>query len=184
MRILVVHAGREGQSAKVAAYAAARLRDKGHDCDLADLKDRRETDPAGYPAMLAVGSVHVGRHESELTRFITRHLQTLSKIPTGFFSVSLSPGNAPGHDDEGAMRQAEAFLRECGWTPERVETIAGALRFSRYGMMTRLFMQQLMRRFGVDADRKHDIEYTDWRNVDRAVDGFLEAAEEKNSASP
>jgi menaquinone-dependent protoporphyrinogen oxidase len=184
MRILVVHAGREGQSAKIAAYAAKRLTETGHSADCAGLKDGEQPDPAGYSAFIAVGSVHIGQHEPELKSFVERNLQSLSKMPGALFSVSLSAAEGPGRDEEGARQQAQAFLDDCGWTPERVETLAGALRFSKYGMITRVFMQQLMKRVGVETDRRHDIEYTDWSRVDRAIDGFVEMVREKISAAP
>jgi menaquinone-dependent protoporphyrinogen oxidase len=138
-------------------------------------------DPADFAAVLVVGSVHVGKHESELQNFVRKHRHSLARVPSAFYSVSLSAAKGPGHDETGALRQAQSFLDDCAWTPDQVELVAGALRFSRYGFLTGIFMQQLMRRIGVKTDRHHDTEYTDWKALDRAVADLISMAEEKNA---
>jgi menaquinone-dependent protoporphyrinogen oxidase len=182
MRVLIVHAGREGQSAKIAARAAEQVSAAGHAIEIVDLKHAEAPNPGGFALTIVIGSVHVGRHEPELTAFVKHHRDGLAETASVFFSVSLSAAEGAGHDDAGARRQAQTFLDACDWSPDLVETVAGALRFSRYGFFTGLLMQLLLRRIGTRTNRRQDIEYTDWPALDEAVERALAKSEEKNAA--
>ena len=97
----------------------------------------------------------------------------MSRLPTVFFSVSLS---ATGSDLPGARKCADAFLHETGWFPSMVRLTAGALMYSRYGFLTRWLMRRIARKAGGGTDTSRDYEYTDWAKLREDVELFLARA--------
>jgi menaquinone-dependent protoporphyrinogen oxidase len=55
-----------------------------------------------YAAVILAASVHVGKHEPEIVRFVKDHLHELQGMPAAFLSVSLSQAGLelPGATDE------------------------------------------------------------------------------------
>ena len=83
--------------------------------------------------------------------------------------TSASPERrAKGSADVRAM--TDAFCDETGWRPERIQPVAGALRYSQYGFFIRHVMKSISKKMGGATDTSHDIEYTDWDSLERFVD--------------
>src|SRR5689334_19587012 len=135
--ILVLYASREGQTQRIAEHVAASLRARGLAVDAvnaAQIPDGFSL--ANRPAAIVAASIHRGRHEQEIVRFIKDHVAQLERIPTAFLSVSLS---AAGAEDASAPPEKRAqaaadvakmiddFLAETGWRPAKVKAVAGAL---------------------------------------------------------
>lgn len=80
--------------------------------------------------------------------------------------------NAPTRRRRG--RSHERFLAETGWRPARSASLAGALLYSRYGILKRLLMRLIVWREGGDTDASRDYEYTDWEAVEAFVRSFLD----------
>jgi menaquinone-dependent protoporphyrinogen oxidase len=170
-RLLIVYATSEGQTRKIAGRIGEITRELGHEADVVDsAADSALARPSAYDAAVVAGSVHAGRHQASLVRFVRRNLAELSRMPTVFFSVSLS---ATGSDLAGARKCADAFLHETGWFPSMVRLTAGALMYTRYGFVTRWFMRRIARRAGGDTDTSRDYEYTDWAKLRADVEAFL-----------
>jgi menaquinone-dependent protoporphyrinogen oxidase len=162
-RILVLYATAEGQTARVAAHMAARLRGAGHGVDL------QETRPGipcpelgGYDAIVVGASVHYGHHPGHLRRLLRIQHPALTSRPSAFFSVSLSVQE----------KYATALLRQVAWRPDRVASFAGALQYSRYGRLKRLLVRAFAAIGGHDTDTSRDYEYTDWGSVGSFADAF------------
>ena len=170
-RLLIVYATSEGHTRKIAGRIAEIARGLGH---AAEVVDSAATPglarPHGYDAVVVAGSVHAGKHQASLARFVRRSLAELSRLPTVFFSVSLS---ATGSDLPGARKCADAFLHETGWFPSMVRLTAGALMYTRYGFVTRWLMRRIARKAGGDTDTSRDYEYTDWAKLRADVEAFL-----------
>src|SRR5690349_4005281 len=173
-KLLIAYGTSEGQTRKIAGRIAEVARELGHQADVVD--SAAGTPPARlreYQAVVVAGSVHVGKHQPSLVRFVRANAAELAHLPTAFFSVSLS---ATGSDLPGARKCADAFLRETGWTPSAVRLTAGALMYSRYGFVTRWLMRRIARKAGHETDPSRDYEYTDWAKLRAEVEEFLPAA--------
>ena len=183
-QILVIYATREGQTRRIAEHAVKTLRTRQF---MADPIDTAQL-PAGfslknYHAAIVIASVHLGRHESELTDFIKRHVSELNRLPAFFFSVSLSEAGAEdpaappaqrGRAQANVKQMIGAFLAETGWTPAQIKPLAGALMYSKYNFAIRFVMKRIARKEGKPTDTSRDYEFTDWEDLDRTVNGFAE----------
>lgn len=76
-------------------------------------------------------------------------------------------------DDE-VREKIALFLQATEWRPRRVESVAGALLYSRHGALARFVMRLRAKRDCIATDTSHDHEYTDWDALERFVDEFVE----------
>ena len=173
-RLLIVNGTNEGQTRKIAGHVAETAREAGHEAEVVDSAIGPVlVPPHRYDAVVVAGSVHAGKHQRSLARFVRASLAELTRLPTAFFSVSLS---ATGSDLPGARKCADAFLHETGWFPSMVRLTAGALAYSRYGPVKRWIMKRIARKAGGGTDTSRDYEYTDWAKLREDVVVFLARA--------
>jgi menaquinone-dependent protoporphyrinogen oxidase len=86
-RILVAYATRHGSTAEVAEAIAGELRAALTGVDVVPIHDG--LDPAGYDAVVVGGPMIMGWHR-EAMRFVKRHSDTLSRVPTALFITAAS----------------------------------------------------------------------------------------------
>ena len=191
--VAVLYATREGQTLRIAEHIAARLRTHGFPVDvLAVARNLSETlDLTRYGATVVAASVHIGKHEREMVEFVKKHRAALERVPSAFFSVSLSEAGAEDASATPERRErasanvnavTDAFLRETGWKPMRVQPVAGALLYRQYGAIVRLVMRFIARKVGATTDTSRDHEYTDWQALDRLADEFASLVAKEESA--
>ncbi len=178
--ILVLYATREGQTRRIAEHLAATARARGLPADVVNAREL----PAGfslgaYSGVVLAASVHMQKHEPEMTKFVKQHLATLEGLPTVFLSVSLSEAGAEDsaataerrvQSAADADKMIHAFLDETGWHPRHIRAIAGALMYSKYNFVVRFIMKRIARQAGAPTDTSRDYEFTDWEALDRIVD--------------
>jgi menaquinone-dependent protoporphyrinogen oxidase len=180
---LVIYATRYGQARKVADHLAQTLRSGGRETDVVDAAHTSsEFDPGRYGAVILVASVHVGKHEGEMIRFVKRHRRSLERVPTGLVSLSLAQASAEASDATEAQRLGareqvgktiQAFLAATGFTPTRVHPAAGALEYLKYGRVVRFVMRLIAKSTGAPTDTTKNYEFTDFEALDRFVAEFL-----------
>jgi menaquinone-dependent protoporphyrinogen oxidase len=137
-RILIPYGTTEGQTAKIAEVIAEVLRVKGHEADLVDIKSLGDSVPDGYDAAIIGASIHMGKHDKHVVDFVQKNLDTLARLHSAFFSVSL----AAYGDTQEAEGYVDQFEVETGWRPDKVALLGGALLYTRYGFIKRHMMKR------------------------------------------
>ena len=134
-----------------------------------------------YSAAIVSASLHLGKHETEMLKFVQQHLAELQQIPTLFLSVSLSEvtvEDSSASPEKRAEAQANVkrtiddFLAETGWQPSHIAAVAGALMYSRYNFAIRFVMRLIARKTGAPVDTSRDYEFTDWSKLHELVEEF------------
>jgi menaquinone-dependent protoporphyrinogen oxidase len=179
MKAAIFYATREGQGKRVAEHIASILRELRLDVELCNVKDSPESiDLQPYQVAFVIASVHLGRHEHEVVRFVRSHRLDLVRLGAPFLSLTLSEAGAedPAAPPEKRMlaaadarRMIEVFVQDTGWRPAYVLPVAGALAYSKYNFFIKLIMKAVARRAGGPTDTSRDYEFTDWAAVDRFV---------------
>jgi menaquinone-dependent protoporphyrinogen oxidase len=179
MHIAVFYATREGQTARIAEHIECELQTKHVQVDVFDVKDvDGPIDWPAYDAACVAASVHLGRHEREMIRFVKENRHDLEQLSAMFLSVSLSeagaedPAAAPERRERATtdvQGMIDTFVRETGWHPEHVLPVAGALPYSHYNFIIRFIMKRIARANGAPTDTSRDYELTDWTKLDRFV---------------
>jgi menaquinone-dependent protoporphyrinogen oxidase len=162
MKILIVYATTEGQTRKVARYVFDWLAGAGHAAELIPAAEAAGLDPSGFGGVVVAGSVHGGRFQGELLEWAKGAARELAKVPTLFLSVSLTAAGKDEGDWEGLRGCVDRFTRETGWTPARVEHVAGAFRFSEYDFFKSWAMRWIAAERDDTVKAGEDKEYTDW----------------------
>jgi len=171
-RVLIVYNSRHGQT----AHIAKRIRDVASTVDgviatATPVDDVRENDIAVTDAFVVAGPIRFGRHDRKIQRFIGEHLGVMASRSSAFVSVSNAMARFNGRPE--AEGYARKFLDTTGWNPDRVELVAGALRYTRYNLILRWLLRRIADQHGLDTDTSRDFEYTDWEAVDQFARQFV-----------
>ncbi|MFO1202952.1 MAG: flavodoxin domain-containing protein [Tabrizicola sp.] len=175
MYLLIAYATTDGQTRKIARHAADQLAAKGHAVELLNVEDAEGLDLSRFDAAVLAGSLHAGGYQKALGTYVSGARVALAQLPTLFLAVSLSAaGNDP--DDWAGLRKCLAeFETETGWTPGRVEHVAGAFRFSEYDFFRAWAMRRIADQKGEVVEPGKDKEYTDWAALDRTLADWLDS---------
>ncbi len=173
MFLLIAYATTDGQTRKIARFAADRLVTTGHSVELLNVEDADGLDLSRFDGAVLAGSLHAGGYQKALARFAGDQAAALALLPTLFLAVSLSAAGNDPEDWSGQRRCLAEFETETGWTPGRVEHVAGAFRFSEYDFFRAWAMRRIADQKGEQVDPGKDKEYTDWAALILALDGWL-----------
>jgi menaquinone-dependent protoporphyrinogen oxidase len=164
---LVVYASNHGHTAKIATRLAGAMRGTGLEVDVREVGDAADVQPGRYDLVVVAASVHQEHHQKSIVAWVTSRRDALAGPASAFISVSLSAADDSAESQAGLQGCIDGFLEQTGWTPGRIERIAGALQYREYDFVTRQVMRMLMKRMGHPTDTSHDYDYTDWDGVDR-----------------
>ncbi len=172
-RVLVLYGTTEGQTRKIAGFVADRLRASDREVSLIDAAAVPEgLDPAAFDVVIVAASVHVGSYQSAVVHFVRTHVAAIAAKPNAFLSVSLAAMAPDGSDRQGLEDCVAKFCHATGWTPQRVEHVAGAFLYTQHDFFKRLAMKYIARSKGGPTDTSRDFEYTDWDALGRFADAF------------
>jgi menaquinone-dependent protoporphyrinogen oxidase len=171
VKIYIPYASTEGQTAKIAEYMAEVIRARGHEADTTPIRHARDIVLTGYDGVIVGSSIHMGKHDKHVVEFVRDHRETLEKVASGFFSVSLA---AHGDETEAEKYVAE-FEIETGWRPGQVALFGGALPYTHYGFVKRHLMKKIAgdKPGDLGTDTSRDYVYTEWDGVRRFTEDFL-----------
>jgi menaquinone-dependent protoporphyrinogen oxidase len=175
MRILIAYASLEGQSEKIAHRIADTLEHDGANTLLVNTRKHRDASwPGGCNGLIAGGPLHREHHPQELAQWLTDHRSDWAELPAAFYSVSLSAASDRQQDQDDAQRVMSQFLDGVGMHPDITATIAGALKYSRYGFFKKRIMRNIVKKSGgKELDMSRDYEYTNWDQVEAFAREFL-----------
>lgn len=171
--ILTVYGTGEGQTAKIADRITRVFDARGHEATTVNVAAvDADLDLDGFDAVLVGASVHYGRHQRSVRRWVGSNRERLVTKPNGFFQVSGASGAV---NDEGvaeATGYLQKFVDATNWRPDRVGLFGGALRFSEYGFLKRALLRFVVRNQEFETDESGDAELTDWESVVAFAEGF------------
>lgn len=173
MKLLVLYATTEGQTRKIARHAADRLLSLGHSVELLSVSDADDIPMDGLDGAVLAGSLHAGHYQEALVDFVRERRAELDRIATLFLSVSLSAAGAHPDDLKGLDECLDRFQAATGWTPGRVEQVAGALKYSRYDFFRYWAMRWIASQMDEEARSGEDREYTDWVALGAALEDWV-----------
>ncbi|RBI64607.1 menaquinone-dependent protoporphyrinogen IX dehydrogenase [halophilic archaeon] len=182
---LVLYGTGEGQTAKVAERIAEVLVERGHDATTVNADEvSTDFDVEEFDAACIGASIHVGKHQPAVRKFVSARRDALAARPTAFFQLSMSSAVTDETRRAEAAGYVDAFLEETDWHPDRIGLFGGALRYSKYGFLKRLMMKRIAKEATGDTDTSRDYEYTDWHEVESFADDFAAFVEGRLGVTP
>ena len=175
-RFLIVYATNYGQTAKISRRMADLLIASGEAVTLVNACNRPRDFHAGeFDGVIIGGSIIGGRHHRALVRFVRDHRAVLNATPSAFFSVSGSAASPLETERAKARQLVDQFLDATGWHPALTKTIGGAMAYTKYNPFLRWVVKRASKAAGGPTDTSRDHEMTDWSQVERFVETFVES---------
>lgn len=176
MNVLIVYGTTEGQTEKISARAATRIRERGHQVELLDSTALASDLKLGhFDAFVIAASVHQEHHQETVTNFVFAHHEALSTRPSALISVSLSAALEDQKTE--AQKYVDRFVSVTGWQPRMTLLLGGALRFTKYDYFQEQFVKFVVMKSGGPSPER-DYEFTDWNALADFADRFLETAKQ------
>lgn len=178
MNILILFATKEGQTEKIAHFMAEVIRHHGHHVTT-QLGEHlpKDFNTERFDAAILGGSIHMNKYPGYLRKFVIANRDWLDQVPSAFFTVCMAIHSVDKKEQVAARSLGENFVKKTHWQPKMMETFAGAVKYTQYGMITRKIMQLISKKEGGNTDTSQDHEYTDWDAVTRFAEQFLEKVE-------
>lgn len=164
MDILILFASTEGHTRKIGHYMADHLTALGHVVTVSDISNRPPALHAFDLVMLG-GSLHVLKHQVLLSNYARAHAITLNRKNSVFFPIGLGPASQDERATTEFKRAVGAFLDRSGWNPERVELMAGALKYDEGDLFKQRVIDRLNNGPGRIQDPSGSYEFTDWERI-------------------
>lgn len=171
MHVLILYATVEGQTGKIARYAAETLRAMGHEALMLDVEGAREPRFDGVDAVILAAPVHQRRHPGRFEAQLTASRADLAARPVLMLSVSLSAAFPEGQE-EAADYLLEMKMRT-GLTPRAEKLVAGAIRISEYDYFAMQVVRYVVMRGRNYDESAEDHEFTDWQDLGRSIEAFM-----------
>lgn len=165
--ILMLYGTSEGHTLRVAARLSTVLLKAGHDVTSQEIRALDADDAvAAFDAVIVASSIHAGQPNRRIAAFVKAHREALHARPSAYVQVSLSTADPRPEKQAEAQLYADRFFEATRWTPDHVAFVGGALPYTRYGFVKRLFMKRIAGEPFDATDTGRDYEFTDWEAVD------------------
>lgn len=176
MNVLIAYGTTEGQTRKIAEWAASYVRDRGHAVGIYDSADDSEyhLDLNAFQAFVIAASVHQEQHQKVIKNLVTAHRELLNVRPSAFISVSLSAVLEETRQE--AQSYVDRFISLTGWQPHMTLLLGGALRFTEYDYFQEQVVKFIVIKRALASATGSDREFTDWNLLASFLDEFLKMA--------
>jgi menaquinone-dependent protoporphyrinogen oxidase len=171
MKILIYYGTTEGQTRKIAEFAAKQL--AGDEVTIVDATNvPAALDLDQFDAAFLAASLHMHQYQPAMVEFARDHHSKLNLIPSLFISVSLAAAGDDPDDRKGLAECERKFKTETEWSPKRVLEVAGAFRFTKYDFFKSWVMRRIAKEKKVKVNPHEDLELTDWEGLARDIKAF------------
>ena len=170
-RILVFYGTTTGHTAKIARSIGDTLRQQGAGVNVIEANGEWP-EPEDYAAVVVAASVHGGKYQPQVRRWVRANAEALNARPTAFVSVCLGVLQQEPQVQQEVAAIMTRFLMAAGWRPAVTKTVAGALLYTQYNPFLRWVMKRITRKAGGDTDTSRDYEYTNWSDLRMFAEDF------------
>lgn len=171
MKTLIIYGSVEGQTRKIARFAAEKITEMGHEVEVIDADDPAGIAFDGVEAVILAASVHQRRHPRNFEALITAQAADLAKAKTLLISVSLNAAFPEGRD-EAAEYLAEMEMRT-SFKPDEEMLLGGAVRTAQYDYFAMQVLRHVIMRDKPFDPSVSDHEFTDWDALSARLQSFL-----------
>ena len=169
-RILICYATHEGQTRKILEHMMVHAKES--DIEWCKLGEEPSLPLGDYKKVLLGASIRYGHFPKALTLWVAKHKEELARVGAGFIGVCLT-ARKPEKNQPHTNLYMQKWLRRSPWQPAHCAVFAGALCYSRYNWWQTRIIQLIMWMTGGSRDTSQDLEFTDWQQVDRFAQRFL-----------
>lgn len=171
-RVLILYGTTDGHTRAIAQTIAEPLSTQGIDTDVIEA-GTLDPMPSRYDGLIIAASIHAGRYQKAVERWVHAHQKDFGTRPAAFVSVCLAVLQQADPKVKGELEAiVERFAARTGWRPPIVKQVAGALLYTRYNIFKRWIMKRIVAKAGGATDVSRDYDYTDWADLRRFAEDF------------
>ncbi|MFK7835303.1 MAG: flavodoxin domain-containing protein [Sulfitobacter sp.] len=163
MKTLIIYGTVEGQTGKIARFAADEIAKLGHEAVLIDANDSKEISFDGVEAALLAGCLHQRRHPRTFEALLAAHAADLAPLKTLLLSVSINAAFPDGHEE--AREYVTQMEMRTGFKADADLLVGGALRIGEYDYFALQVVRHVVMRDRPFDASKTEHEFTDWDAV-------------------
>lgn len=178
-RILIVYESKYGQTQKIAKHICDRMSQQGHTVEMMNMNHLVPVDLTSYDGVIVGAPIYMRSYPKRMQKWIRQHAGNLNKKPAAFFSVCMQILLKDERSQRDLLTISEYFFKKTGWVPKRRKVFAGAVRFSRYNIFVKYIMSSFAKRAGHKLEMNQDYEFTNWHDVSRFSDEFLNSLQSR-----
>ena len=171
-RVLILYGTTDGHTRAIAQAIAEPLSTQGIDTDVIEA-GTLDPSPSRYDGIIIAASLHAGRYQKAVERWVHAHQREFGTRPAAFVSVCLAvlqQSDLKVRADLDAI--VKRFEAATGWHAPVVKQVAGALLYTRYNIFKRWIMKRIVAKAGGETDTSRDYDYTDWADVRAFAEEF------------
>jgi len=178
-RVLIVYGTTDGHTQKIAeAVADTFASDRWEATAVNAHHASPDLTPEAYDRVVIAGSIHGGRYQRALRRWVRTHAAALNRAHTAFLTVCLATLEKRPEVEQELRDIVEGFFDATGWRPSVSKIVAGAVPYTRYGWLKKFVMKRIVAKAGGDTDTSRDYDYTDWEDLRQFALRFARAREQ------
>lgn len=179
--ILILYGTTDGHTRKVANSVADTVRTAGCTADVVEAASAGgRIGPEGYDGVVVAASVHAGKFQGPVRRWVEMHAPVLNQMPSAFIAVCLAVLDQRPAGREAVEASIQRFFTQTHWLRPLHTAVAGALLYTRYNWIKRWIMKRIVAKAGGDTDTSRDYEYTDWAALRTFTRHFAALVQERS----
>ena len=171
-RVLILYGTTDGHTRAIAHAIAEPLTAQGIATDVIEA-GTLDPLPSRYDGIIVAASIHSGRYQKAVERWVHAHQRDFGARPAALVSVCLA---VLQQSDPKVRADLDAIVRRfesrTGWQAPIVKQVAGALLYTRYGIFKRWIMKRIVAKAGGATDVSRDYDYTDWADLRAFAEDF------------
>ena len=171
-KLLIWYATHDGQTRKILERMVSHV--PGYEVEWRQLAEEPSQNLAEYARVLVAASVRYGHFPKLLTQRVRQRVQDLAGCEAAFIAVCLTARKSEKRQPMTNV-YTRKWLQRSPWQPKYCAVFAGALRYSIYTWWQTLIIQFIMWMTGGSTDKHQDLEFTDWHQVEKFAEEFLDS---------
>lgn len=161
----LIYSSIDGQTMKISEKLKKVLTEQGETTEIFSIQNfNKNLDE--FEKIIIGSSIRYGVHHQKIIQFIEQNRERLEQLKTVFFSVNLVARKAEKSTAE-TNPYLIKFFKTTTWRPTLSKVFAGKLDYKKYSFFDRIMIQFIMWMTKGPTDKNVEIDYTDWKDVDR-----------------
>jgi menaquinone-dependent protoporphyrinogen oxidase len=166
MNALIVYGSNTGSTEEIGETIASKLRDRGIEVDLVDLKKKKPISPDGYELVVVGCGIRMDKWIAETLNYLKENEESLSLRAHAIF-VSSGYASEPSKREQSRVDYIDAVLEKYPkLNPVSTGLFGGLYNWKRYNFVVKRLVISLLKSMGyAQVDTSKPLDLRDWDKI-------------------